>query len=190
MKVIRTFVAVLIAPEIRQKIADVQGQVKKLAPDVKWVAPENFHVTLKFLGNVHEDAISDVCTAVDNAAQLFSPFDLSISGLGAFPSVSRARIVWVGTKNGRDQLIALATAVDKNLAQLGFEREDKDFKAHITIGRVKTSRSLGKLAEGIREIDASDMGTQRVVSVAVMQSELLRDGPVYSPLSESKLINT
>ncbi|MCE5200123.1 MAG: RNA 2',3'-cyclic phosphodiesterase [Armatimonadota bacterium] len=182
MKVIRTFVAVLIDEELRQNIAEVQSRVKKLAPDVKWVAPENFHVTLKFLGDVEEDALSQVFTAVEEAARRCSPFDLSMSGLGAFPNPSRARVVWAGISDGRDKVSDLASKVDESLSKLGFGKEDKPFKAHITIGRVKDSRNLGRLAEAIQNTNAVNLGTQRVNSVAVMQSEMLRSGSIYTPL--------
>ena len=187
MKVIRTFVAVLIAEDLKKKMSEVQEQVKKLAPDVKWVAPENFHVTMKFLGSVREDELAEVCAAVEEAVSPFSPFELSISGLGAFPSPARARVVWIGIEKGREQLSGLASAIDERLAGLGFEKEDKAFKAHVTIGRVKTSRFLKKLAEEIGSVDADNLGTQQVSSVVIMQSELLREGPVYSPLSVCKL---
>ena len=187
MKVIRTFVAVLLTEDLRQKIAQVQGEAKKLAPDVKWVAPENLHVTLKFLGDVCESKIGDVCDAVGEAARAVPAFDLSVSGLGAFPSPARARVVWVGIDRGREELAGLAAGVNDRLAKLGFEREDRAFKSHITIGRVKTSRLLDELARGIGEIDASDMGSQRVASVAVMQSDLQREGPVYSVLKKLEL---
>ena len=187
MSFVRTFVAVLIAEDLKQKIGQVQEQLKKLAPDVKWVARENLHVTLKFLGNVREDDVPAVCAAVDEAARAHSPFEMSISGLGAFPNPARARVVWTGIEAGYHQMRELAESVDANLVELGFEREKRPFKSHITIGRVKASRFLGKLAEGIGEVDASNLGAQRVTSVSVMQSELLRDGPVYSPMSVSKL---
>ena len=187
MKVIRTFVAVLIARDLKDKMSEVQEQVKKLAPDVKWVAPENFHVTLKFLGNVREDELSKVCAAVEEAVKSFAPFELSISGLGAFPNPARARVVWIGIDKGREELTGLATAIDKHLVKLGFEKEDKAFKAHITIGRVKTSKFLNKLADEIGNVDADNLGTQQVSDVVIMQSELLRGGPVYSPLSVIKL---
>ena len=187
MKAIRTFVAVLIAEDLKQQIARVQGQIKKLAPDVKWVAPKNIHVTLKFLGNVREDEIGQVRSAVDDAVRAFSPFEIAISGLGAFPSPARARVVWTGIEVGQQQLTDLAAAVDAGVSKLGFEPEERPFKSHITIGRVKTSRHLAGLAAGIEEVDACDLGTQQVSSVVVMQSELLREGPVYSPLSVSEL---
>jgi 2'-5' RNA ligase len=182
MKVVRTFVAVLIADDLRERISEVQGQAKKLAPDVKWVAPENLHFTVKFLGDVREDALPGVFSAVEEAVGALSPFALSISGLGAFPSPRRARVVWVGAEEGREQLVALASAVDRKLVKLGFPKEDREFRSHITIGRVKTSRFLDDLARGIGEIDASSLGAQTVSSVAVMQSDLRPTGPVYTAL--------
>ena len=182
MNVVRTFVAVLLADELRKRISEVQEQVKKLAPDVKWVAPGNFHVTLKFLGDVPEDALDGVFSAVEEAAGAFSPFGFSMLGLGAFPNARNARVVWAGIQDGREQLAELAAAVDAKLAKLGFPKEERDFKSHITIGRVKTSRRLDDLARGIGEIDAGDLGSQTVSSVAVMQSDLRPDGPIYTPL--------
>lgn len=187
MSNIRAFVAVLMAEDLKKNIAKVQQSVKKLAPDVKWVAPENLHVTLKFLGDVLEDALPDVFAAVEQAARSISPFELSVSGLGAFPSPARARVVWVGVERGVEELRALASEVDTNLAELDFEKEEKEFRAHITIGRVRDGAHLGKLAEGIREIDASGLGVQRVSSIAVMRSDLRPDGPVYSPLRVAEL---
>lgn len=186
MKVIRTFVAILIDESLKKVIAKVQSHVKKLAPDVKWVAPENFHITLKFLGNVVEDALPEVVKAVEEAMRGFSPFDLAISGVGAFPNPARARVVWVGSGEGRERLAQLASAVDRNLAKLGFEKEDKPFKAHITIGRVKISRFLRQLAEGIGKVDAENLGIQRISGVAVMRSELGREGPTYTPIKAIK----
>ena len=182
MKVVRTFVACLIADDLRKRISETQEQVKRLAPDVKWVAPENVHVTLKFLGDVREDALPGVFSAVEEAVGILSPFELSVSGLGAFPSPRNARVVWVGVDEGREQLVALASAVDKKLVKLGFAKEDREFKSHITIGRVKTSKFLDRLAQGIEEIDASSLGMQTVSSVVVMQSDLHPTGPVYTPL--------
>jgi RNA 2',3'-cyclic 3'-phosphodiesterase len=197
MTVVRTFVAVLIGDELRTRVSGVQEPLKKLAPDVKWVAPDNLHVTIKFLGNVREDDLPGVYRAVEEASGAVSQFDLSLSGLGAFPNARRARVVWVGIEEGREQLVKLASAVDSKLARLGFPKEEREFKSHITIGRVKEpSRkdswrdgpSLERLASGINEIDASDLGSQRVSSVAVMRSELRPGGPVYSPLKEIALI--
>ncbi|MGC8862784.1 MAG: RNA 2',3'-cyclic phosphodiesterase, partial [Armatimonadota bacterium] len=116
------------------------------------------------------------------AASAFGPFKLSVSGLGAFPNPRNARVVWVGIEDGRDELGRLASAVDANLARFGFPKESRDFKSHVTIGRVKTSGRLDSLARGISKIDADNLGRQDVSSLAVMKSDLRPDGPVYTAM--------
>lgn len=187
MTVIRTFIAVLIAEDIREKISEAQEALKKLAPKINWVVPGNFHVTLKFIGNIREDQLPDLCSAIEKAVEGLKPFDISFGSLGAFPNPRNARIVWAGINEGAKALSELASAIEDELAELGFERENRPFRAHITIGRVKDSKNLGGLAEGIKEINAQDLGTQRVESVSIMQSELLRESPKYSPLGEIRL---
>jgi 2'-5' RNA ligase len=179
MRAFRTFVAVLIDEHIRDSISRVQNEVNKLAPDVKWVAPENLHVTLKFLGDVREDALPGVLAAVEKAAKSISGFELAVSGLGAFPNPQRARVVWVGTEDGRDKLIELAAAVESELVSAGFAQEEKPFKAHITIGRVR-DRAPRQLPDALAEVNADALGSQRVSSVALMRSDLRPGGPVYS----------
>ena len=182
MKVIRTFVAVPVSEDIRGRVTGVLEQLAKLTSGVKWVAPENLHVTLKFLGGVREDRIGDVCAAVERAIEGAAPFDLSIAGVGAFPNPRRARVVWVGVQEGQRQLAELAERIDAELAKLGFEREKRPFAAHVTIGRVREGRSPEGLSAGIDEADAGELGAQRVASVAVMQSDLRREVPVYTAL--------
>jgi len=187
-KVIRTFVAVGLDEELRSGISAVAERVKKLAPNVKWVAPGNLHVTLKFLGNVREDRIAGIGAALDEVAREIVAFDLSVSGLGVFPNPRKPRVVWVGIEEGRDQLVALAGAVEDRLARAGFEKESKPFKTHITIGRVKEGRPVGDLTDGLAGIDADKIGAQRVDSVIVMESMLKPEGPEYTPLSVHKLM--
>ncbi|MGQ9455377.1 MAG: RNA 2',3'-cyclic phosphodiesterase [Armatimonadota bacterium] len=190
MTFVRTFVAVLLADELKTRIAEVQRQAKELAPSVKWIEPENFHITLKFLGNVREDALSGIFNAVDQVAGRFPNFELSIAGLGAFPNPRSARVVWVGVKQGREELAKLAGAIDTALTKLGFPKEAREFKSHITIGRVKNAKHLGSLAQKFDEIDATNVGRQIVSSVAVMKSTLKPEGAVYSPLRIVELSRT
>jgi 2'-5' RNA ligase len=186
-KVIRTFVAVLLDEGIRQRISEAQQRAMELASGVKWVPPENFHVTLKFLGDVRRDKLSIVQSAIDDVVSKMAAFDLVLRGMGVFPTPRRPRVIWFGAEEGREQLIALAKAVEDRLVKAGYEKEEKPFKSHITIGRVKEARPIPGLVEGLEGIDTSELGVQRVASVAVMQSVLQRGGPIYSPLSEHKL---
>jgi len=184
LKVIRTFVAVTLDEELRHRISDVQERAMKLASGVKWVSPANFHVTLKFLGDVRRDKLSFVQAAIDDVAGKLTAFDLSVRGMGVFPTPRRPRVIWVGVEEGREQLVALAKAVEDRLVEAGFEKEEKPFRSHITIGRVKESKPV----EGLDEIEAGDLGVQRVASIHVMESVLRPGGPSYTPLSAHSLI--
>lgn len=187
MKAFRTFVAVLIDEHLKKSICGVQREIRQLAPDVKWVAPENLHVTLKFLGDVTEDVLPDVFAAVERAAASTAAFELSVSGLGAFPNPRNARVVWVGIEKGRDELVGLASSVESELVATGFAQEEKPFKAHITIGRTRPGRGPGRLADGIARIDAGSLGSQQISSVSVMRSDLQPGGPVYTVVKTVQL---
>ena len=186
-RVVRTFVAVLLDEELRRRISEVQQRVRKLAPDVRWVAPDNFHVTLKFLGGVRQERIAHIQDAMDEVVDGFSAFDLSLVGAGAFPNPRKPRVVWIGVEEGREQLIALANAVEHRLVDVGFEKEDKPFKSHITIGRVRDGKRAPDLTGALVGFDASEIGRQRIDSIAVMESVLKPEGPEYTPLSVHKL---
>lgn len=188
-KVVRTFVAVLLDEGIRERISDVQERAMKLASGVRWVPPANFHVTLKFLGDVRRDKLSHVQTAIDEVVRELPAFDMKIGGMGVFPTPKRPRVIWVGVEDGRKELIELAKAVEARLVEARFEKDEKPFRSHITIGRVKEgNKPLPGLVDGLEEIDASGLGVQRVASVALMQSVLQSGGPIYTPLSEHKLL--
>lgn len=189
LKVIRTFVAVSLDEELRHKISDVQQRAKSFASGVKWVPPENLHVTLKFLGDVSREKLSRVQAAIDEVAGKLTAFDLTVGGMGLFPTAKRPRVIWVGLEDGCEQLVALAKDVEDAMIGLKFEKEEKPFRSHITIGRVREgNKPVPGLFEGLEEIDTGTLGVQRVASVALMQSVLRPGGPIYTPLSEHKLV--
>jgi len=188
MEQIRTFIAVLISPELKSRIGEVEENFKKLPCDVKWVAEENLHITLKFLGNVSENKLEAVCSAVQKtAAAIPSGFELAMSGVGAFPNIGRPQVIWVGVHKGGEEMAKLAELLDDALSGLGFEKEKKRFSAHVTIGRARSPRGLDSLAEAIRTMQAEDLGSETIESIAVMKSELRPSGPVYSVVGEFKL---
>lgn len=184
---VRAFVAVLLGQDLQHKIALVQEEFIKISPEVKWVSEENFHVTLKFLGNVEEHLLGDISEALIEALGDVEPFDIEIGSVGAFPSKGRPKTVWVDVTSGGSELKNLAERVDKALETVGFPCEDRPFRSHITIGRVKDDRGARKLSNALRDAQIGMIGTIRVDAVALMKSELRRVGPIYTMLSETPL---
>ncbi|MEN6519666.1 MAG: RNA 2',3'-cyclic phosphodiesterase [Armatimonadota bacterium] len=181
---IRTFVAVLISDSLKRRISLVQEEFKKVAPKVKWVANENYHITIKFLGGVRCDRIEAVLQAVGSAVEGIEPFDIEIGEAGAFPNPGRPKTVWVGVTSGCEMLAGIAGRVDEALEKLGFEKETRPFRSHITIGRVKDDCDAKELGPALKNAEIGQLGSFKVESVAVMKSDLRREGPVYSVVRE------
>jgi 2'-5' RNA ligase len=150
---------------------------------VSWVAPENLHVTLKFLGGIDEARVPPVIDALDAAVRRHARFAIEVGGLGAFPSASRARVLWAGIVGGDGALGALAATVDAALAVVGFPREERAFSPHITLGRVREPRPAPELAEALTAGGARRFGQVEVDQVTLMRSDLSPNGARYTPLA-------
>ncbi|MEX0642177.1 MAG: RNA 2',3'-cyclic phosphodiesterase [Pirellulales bacterium] len=188
MSTIRTFIAIETPPEIHRRIADLMNRLRRADADVKWVAPEQMHWTIKFLGNVDDHEIHEVCRAVEDCVEPFTPFDLTVSGVGAFPTPDRPRTLWIGATNGAEALGILAGSVEKALAQLGYPKEHRRFTAHLTLGRVHTGRNAQALAQLLKENAEFDAGTMGVDEVVVFSSRLEPEGAVHEALGRAPLM--
>ncbi len=187
MGLIRTFVAVRLTDDVKKCVGALAGELRALEPDVKWVETGLLHITLKFLGDIEEDATGDVLNAIETVARDMPAFDVVFSGLGAFPNTRRPRVVWAGVEKGADELVDLAGKVDDELVKIGFCKEEKTFRPHITLGRAKRGKTPQKLEAGIKKVSAEDLGTQTVDRVELVKSELRPTGPVYTPLGSLEL---
>ena len=183
----RTFIAVAISSEVREKIARIQAEFRKGDPDVKWVEPGNVHITLKFLGEVEEDKLLGVIEKTRLGVAGVSNFKVHLSGLGSFPNLKSPRVVWVGVSEGKQELKNLSERIEENLSQLGFAKEKREFSAHLTIGRVRSLRGKDKLVKKIEELENSDVGEFSVDKVLVMESQLSSKGPTYRIIEEVDL---
>jgi RNA 2',3'-cyclic 3'-phosphodiesterase len=190
MAVIRSFVATLIDAGVKDNISLAQCRLKKLSSTgVKWVARDSFHVTLKFLGNVDEVDLPAIEEALVRAARTVEPFEAQIMGLGAFPNWRKAHVLWAGMRRGAEQYSGLAQAVDTELSKLGFATEKGPFRAHVTIGRVK-DKPINGMKEAAQEWEQRDLGTMRVSQIALMRSDITRDGSVHTVLRTIELGST
>ena len=185
---LRTFVAVELPGEIKQLAAGLIERLRPTAANVKWVTPDQMHWTLKFLGEVDLVDVSRICTRVAEAVAPLVPFDVEVWGAGAFPDLSNPRTIWLGARNGTDEFVALHTAVERSLDSLGFRAEQRRFRPHVTLGRVRNSPSgIDELADLLRQNAEFDAGPAPVFEVTVFSSELGPQGPRYEPLGHAEL---
>ena len=146
--------------------------------EIRWVRPANVHLTLKFLGDVAEADLSRVAEVLEKVRERHEPFEVALSGFGAFPSARRARIFWAGIGEGSERLRALARDVDVSLEPLGFEREARPYTPHLTLGRAR-----GRPAS-LDATEASVAGSHfRVSSMELMKSVLSGAGATCSTLA-------
>lgn len=183
----RTFVAVEITDAIRQRAGELVELLSVATSDVKWVAAENLHWTLQFLGDVDELQIPEVCKAVAAGAAERQPFDLAARGAGAFPSADRPRTLWIGAGEGADAMATLHAAIERRLRKRGYRGEDRRFVPHVTLGRAGRKGRPQSLAAELAELADFDAGSMRVEEVTVFASQLTRDGPIYNALSRTPL---
>jgi 2'-5' RNA ligase len=167
---------------VRAALAAEIGHLRSRARDVAWVPPENLHVTLKFLGAVEEERLALVGRRLEAVASRARRFELAIAGLGAFPAVSRPRVLWAGISAGGETLASLAAAVDEALEALGFAREARPFAAHVTLGRVRAPRRDPVLAEALAAGLQRRFGRLVVDRLTLMRSDLSPHGARYTPL--------
>lgn len=183
---IRAFIAVKLAPTAA--LAPVLETITGLGSGVRPVSPAQLHLTLRFLGDIDPDSVADVSAAIELAvaeARVVA-FDAHLTGLGAFPSSERPRVVWVGLR-GVGPLTRIVEALDPLLDSLGLVPRDKPWQAHLTVARVK-ARPPGALFELLKRCAETDFGSQPIAAVYLIRSELSRAGPVYSDLHRVELV--
>jgi 2'-5' RNA ligase len=134
---IRTFIAVKLPETVLAAIGGVQERMAACGLNVRWVTTGNIHLTLKFLGEVDEDEVDGIAAVLTEAVHGFAPLRLAAAGAGVFPSVKRARVIWVGLAGQLPELAALQRSIEDRLATIGYPREKRPFSGHLTLGRVK-----------------------------------------------------
>ena len=177
----RLFVGVRVSVQTANALAaaaeTLQRRARDARIDLKWVAPVNYHVTLKFLGWTREDAIGAVRDALDGALVGVAPLSFRTARLGAFGSLDKASVVWAGVDGNR--LDDVGARVQAAMAALGFARESRPFHAHVTLARLAESRPVRELVLPLSEQMFSDT---RIDGVTLFESETKSSGSVYREL--------
>ncbi len=180
---IRTFIAVKLPDHVIRKLAELQLGLKKYGLRIKWGRPENIHLTLKFLGDIAPEDVDPVCHAVDTAVSGFTSISLCTAGVGFFPGVRRARVLWIGISGQTDLLGKLHNVIDAGLGSLGFARDERRFTGHLTLGRFKGQPEPEVLINMMRQYKDMNSDTFLVDAVFVFKSDLKPSGPIYTNLS-------
>ncbi len=191
MNQVRAFIAIDLPPSLQTSIELNTSRLRtQLGEDViRWVPARNMHLTLKFLGNTPIPHLEFIKQMLTRAAGLVPQFDLTIGGLGSFPNPKRIRVIWAGIHAGGD-LTDLHREIDSGAASLGYEKDDRPFSPHLTLGRVRQGadeRALREIRNSMAAFQLGRIGTARVESVHLYRSDLHTDGSTYTKLFSAPL---
>jgi 2'-5' RNA ligase len=178
----RSFVAVELSTEVTEGVRRVQGGLKERIVRVSWVRAEGIHLTLKFLGDVNPDRIEAIVSKVKEASQARGPFTIEIRGCGAFPNAKNPRVIWIGVDDPSGALRELQVKIEQGMEQIGFAREERGYTPHLTIGRLRSGKGTGGIAEALEASKESDLGTMEVREVCLFRSQLKPTGAEYIKL--------
>jgi len=185
---IRTFLAIEIPGEILDQFERVQYRLgRSMTGVIRWAKPGSIHLTLKFFGSITERDIRSIRDTLEPKARALGPVDLSIGTLGVFPNLSRPRVLWVGVTKGMQELAALQAQVETALEAAGFTREERPFRPHLTIGRMKGERRIDGLDKAVEEHRDFAAGSFTAKEMVLFRSDLKPAGPVYTPLARFTL---
>ena len=186
----RAFIAIEIPNEIKKAIAVQTAELQtQCGRAVRWVTPDNMHLTLKFLGELKETKVGLVSQVISQTCPLFAPFDILVSGSGCFPTVQRPSVIWAGLKNPAE-LLNLQRKMESELARQGFPAEERPFSAHLTIGRVRSQVGTDEMKElqvVLKAMQIAEIGKFSASAVTLFKSELQPAGAIYTSLFKTQL---
>jgi 2'-5' RNA ligase len=180
----RCFVALPVAPPVRTRLRAVQDELRRARADVSWVSEENFHLTLKFLGEIDEAAAEALRGLLGPEIARRSSPRLAYAGLGTFPERGTPRVVWAGAGGDAAAVSDLAAAVERAAETLGVPPERRPFTAHLTLGRVRSPRGQAALRAAIARHAGAEFGADAPAAAVLYRSTLTPSGPLYEPLAE------
>ena len=192
MSLLRTFIALEIPQELQQVIYKETALLRnEIGTLVRWVPSGNMHLTLKFLGNISPANVDIVTQMIRAEADSYQPFDMQVGGLSSFPSPKRPRVIFIGLQ-APAELEALQHGIESATTRLGYESEERGFSPHLTIGRVRQNISASdqqKIRHALEQTRIDSLGTARVDSIHLYNSDLRPTGSVYTRLFSAPLKN-
>jgi len=180
---IRSFIAFDLENEaVRKKLGTVQHLLAQTGADLKLVEPQNIHITIRFLDDITPATAEKIFAEMQKVQ--FTPFNVQIKGLGAFPDLRYPRVVWAGITEGADQLKTVFSQLEPRLRSLGLTPDHKGFSPHLTIARVRSGRNKAQLTDFTAKNANYDFGNITAECLRLKKSDLTPRGPIYSTLKE------
>jgi RNA 2',3'-cyclic 3'-phosphodiesterase len=181
----RCFVAIELPGEIHERLAELQEQLNRFGRAVRWTDPYQIHLTMKFLGEVPEQQVAEVCELATEIANDHAACQLKVAGTGCFPPGGAVRVIWAGLERLPQSLVDCHRACEKGFAGMGFKKENRAFRPHLTLGRVKDHSVSREVREVLEEWQDFVGGEFTAEGLTVFQSVLKREGPTYLQLAHA-----
>ena len=182
---LRIFVAIVPPPDLIEAFSVLEEELSDSALEVRWTLPDALHLTVQFLGDVAEGEIPTVKRALRDAVADQAPFDGEFRGMGVFPNQKKPRVLWVGLES--PELIELAGRIEVSLSPVGFPPAEREFRPHLTLGRIRSAKGGEGVTRVVREISDRNFGTARFDRLILFKSDLRQAGSIYTPLTTFEL---
>ncbi len=183
----RTFIAIDLAPPIKDELSNFIQKLAAISSNIKWVKRNGMHLTLKFLGEIEEDKLDEIKSCLSEISKDHASFSLQLKGTGTFPpGKKKPRVLWIGIEENK-KLIILQSDIEKKLSKLGFLPEKRLFHPHLTLGRVKIGSQLGKIMAYMEKNREKSFGQMEVKKITFFRSILKPTGAEYQALAEFEL---
>jgi 2'-5' RNA ligase len=180
---IRSFIAIEIPDGFKNDVLEIQKRFKAGSVDVSWTRIDGIHLTLKFLGNVEEEKIEEIKRVLEGIAGGTRHIKIKIGGVGVFPSQKMPRVLWIGIKNEDGSLEGLYKKIDAELSKIGFEKEGRDFKPHLTLGRMRSQKGREGIIKLLGEFKDKEIGVFTASDMRLIKSDPQPQGAVYTELA-------
>jgi RNA 2',3'-cyclic 3'-phosphodiesterase len=184
---IRALIAIDLDERLKRELTRIQQRLSKAEADIKWTAPKNMHLTVKFLGDIAPEHVDTIEGALSDIADRFPSFHMDIGMLGAFPNTELPKIIWAGVTKRANILEQIARDLDDDLKGIATAPSDNNFLAHITIGHARTAKGLKQLSTLLKDTQPPSGLSQKVQRITLFRSELFPKGAVYHTLCTKTL---
>ena len=182
---VRTFLAIDPPEGVIRKIAAIQDALKKsIHGSISWVRPQGIHLTLKFFGDIDREDIGTISGIAAGRAAAAPALTLDIQGLGVFPNARRPRVLWIGVGGETAKLIGLQQSIDAELEACGFKKEERPFRAHLTLARIKSPQGLAGIDRMLAEKGTESAGSFEAKGLTLFKSDLTPQGAIYTVLAD------